>query len=55
MDQKETYGFISTKTPRIIQELKEFEKDLVDLIQNIKYIHVPNHFQNKLQKDLNHY
>ena len=54
MDQTEIYGFISTKPPPIIQELKEFENDLVDLIQNIKFIHVPNHFQNKIQKDLNH-
>ena len=51
MDQKETYGY---KPPPIIQELKEFENDLVDLIQNIKFRHVPNHFQNKLQKDLKH-
>ena len=51
---KETYGFISTKPSPIIQELKEFENDLVDLIQNIKFRHVPSHFQNKLQKDLNH-
>ena len=54
MDQKETYVFISTKPPPIIQELKEFENDLVDPIQNIKFRHVPNHFPNKLQKDLNH-
>ena len=54
MDQKETYSFISTKPPPIIQELKEFENVLVDLFQNIKFRHVLNHFQNKLQKDLNH-
>ena len=53
MDHKETYGFISTKPPPIIPELKEFENDLVDLIQNIKFRHVPNHFQNKLRKDIN--
>ena len=52
MDQKKTYGFISTKSPPIIQELKEFENDLVDLIQNIKFKHVPNHFQTA--KNLNH-
>ena len=54
MNQKERKSFISTKPPRIIHELKEFENDLVDLIQNIKFRHVPDHFQNKLQKDLNH-
>ena len=53
MDHKETYGFISTEPPPIIPELKEFENDLVDLIQNIKFRHVPNHFQNKLRKDIN--
>ena len=42
MDLKERYGFISTKPPPIIQELKEFENDLVDRIQNIKFRHVPN-------------
>ena len=50
MDHKETYGFISTKLPPIIPELKEFENDLVDLIQNIKFRHAPNDFQNKLRK-----
>ena len=53
MDHKGTYGFISTKPPPIIPEHKEFENDLVDLIQNIKFRHVPNHFQNKLRKDIN--
>ena len=43
MDQKEAYGFISTEPPPIIQEIKEFENDLVDLIQNIKLRHAPNH------------
>ena len=54
MDQKEIYGFISTKPPLILQELREFENDLVDLIQNINFRNVPHHFQNKLQKHLNH-
>ena len=53
MDHKETYGFISTKPPPIIPELMEFENDLVDLIQNIKFRHVPDNFQNKLRKDIN--
>ena len=53
IDHKETYGFIPTELPPIIPELKEFENDLVDLIENIKFRHVPNHFQNKLRKDIN--
>ena len=52
MEHKETYGFISSKPPPILKELKEFENDLADLIQNIKFKDVPNHFQIKLQKDL---
>ena len=51
MDHKETYGFTSTKPPPIIPELKEFENDLVDLIQNIMLKEL-NHFQNKLRKDI---
>ena len=54
MDQKEKYGFISTKPPHIIQEVKEFKTVQVVLMQNMKFRHVPNHFQNKLQKDLSH-
>ena len=52
MEHKETYGFISSIPAPILQELKEFENDLAGLIQNIKFKDVPNHFQNKLQKDL---
>ena len=49
---KKHYGFISSKPPPILQELKEFENDLAELIQNIKFKDIPNHFQIKLQKDL---
>ena len=52
MEHKETYGFISSKPPPILQELKEFENDFADLIQNIKFKDVLNHFQIKLQKVL---
>ena len=61
MKHKETYGFISRKTlhphppppthTHILQELKEFENNLADLIQNIKFKDVPNHFQIKLKKN----
>ena len=54
MDHKEIHCFVSTEQPSIIQELKEFDNDLVALIQNIKFRHVPNYFLNKVQKDLNH-
>ena len=37
-----------------IQEWKEIENNLVHLFQNMKFRHVSNHFQNKLQKDLNY-
>ena len=53
--KKHNYGFISTKPTPITQELKGFENNIVDLIQNIKFRYTPNHFQNKLQKDLGLY
>ena len=34
--------------------MEEFENDLVYLIQNMKFRHVQNHCQNKVQKDFNH-
>ena len=50
MDQKETHGFITTKPPPIIQELKESENDLVDLIPNVKFRLVPNHSKTNYKK-----
>ena len=51
--QKETYGFNSTKSPPPMDDLKEFESRLTDLIQNVEFRNdTHNQFQNNLKKDL---
>ena len=50
MEHKETYGFISSKPPPILQELKEFENELADFIQNIKFKDILNHFKLNYKK-----
>ena len=52
-DNKETYGFKSRNTPPAIQELREFENGMINLIQSVEFKQVKNNFQNKLKKDLN--
>ena len=47
---KETYGFRSTKAAPRIAELKDFEKDLVKLLQNIKFRKRSNKFLEELNK-----
>ena len=48
---KETYGFKSTKNPPPIQELKDFEDDMLRMIQSVKFKQVNNPFLNKLKED----
>ena len=50
-DNKETYGFPSTKSPSPILELKEFEDDMLNLVQNIQFKHPRKQFQKKLRND----
>ena len=47
---KECYGFISTEAAPRIAELKAFEKDLVKLLQNIKFRKRSNKFLGELNK-----
>ena len=55
MDQKDYMAsYQLSRIPLYYKELYEFQNDLVDLIQNIKFRYVPIRFQNKMQKDLNH-
>ena len=51
-NEKETYGFRSTKPAPSVRELKEFEDELLKMIQNIKFCHVRDEFQNKLREDI---
>ena len=34
---RETFGFTSSRAPPRMKELKDFEKDLIKLVQNIKF------------------
>ncbi len=48
---KNTYGFKSTKNPPPIDELKDFEDDMLKMIQSTKFKHIDNPFLNKIQDD----
>ena len=48
----ENYGFRSNKFPPAINELKEFEEKMTNLIQNIEFGNKNNVFQQKLTRDL---
>ena len=45
----ETYGFKSTKNPSPIEELKDFEDDMLKMIQSVKFKQVNNPFLNRLK------
>ena len=49
---KETFGFNSTRAPPRLKELKEFEKDLVKLVQNIKFRKRSNQFMKTLNTEV---
>ena len=48
---KNTYGFKSTKNPPPIDELKEFEDEMLKMVQSTKFKRVNNPFLNKLKDD----
>lgn len=48
---KETYGFKSTKNPPPINEIKEFEDDMLKMVQSTKFKEVNSPFLNKLKDD----
>ena len=51
---KDTYGFKSTKNPPPVDELKEFENDMLKMVQSTKFIQVNNPFLIKLKNDTDH-
>ena len=51
---KETYGFKSTKNPPPVEELKDFEDDMLKMIQSVKFKQVNNPFLKKLKEDTDH-
>ena len=51
-EQTEKYGFKTMKCPPSHPDLKNFENDLLDLIQNITFKPTRNDFQTKLREDI---
>ena len=51
----ETYGFQSITCPPAVEELSDFEKDLLLMIKNIEFRKINNSFQEKLSNDINKY
>jgi hypothetical protein len=49
---KETFGFTSSRAPPRMKELKDFEKDLIKLVQNIKFRKRSNPFLKTLKKEI---
>ena len=47
--KKENYGFKSRKCPQQCSELENFEKDLLEIVKNIKFRTIKNNFQGKLK------
>ena len=45
---KNNHGFKSTKIPPPIQQLTNFEDDLIDMVKNIEFKKTTNQFQNQL-------
>lgn len=52
--QKETFGFNSRNNPPQIPAMLNFEKKLLNMIENIKFRKVRCWFQNKLSSDIQH-
>ena len=50
--RKETYGFNSCKCPRIVDELSDFENELIFLVKNIEFRNINNSFQKNLNDDI---
>ena len=49
---KETFGFRSRKCPLAVEELTNFENDLMLMIKNIHFRHINSTFQEQLKKDI---
>ena len=51
-DKNKLFDLASNKTPPTILEMKPFEDDLINLIENVKFWPIRNHFQKSLANDL---
>ena len=50
--EKETYGFKSRNCPPIVEEVANFEHDLMMMIKNIQFKYIKNDFQKQLKKNI---
>ena len=50
--EHENYGFKSNKFPPTVNELKDFEMEMTNFIQKIKFGNKSNDFQRKLTNDI---
>ena len=50
-NEKETFGFKSDKCPPFVNELAEFESDLLTMVHNIEFRLVRSNFLSKLKDD----
>ena len=50
--EKETYGFKSRNCPPIVEEVANFEHDLMMMIKNIQLRNINNDFLTKLRNDI---
>ena len=50
--KSERYGLKPSKTLKQVKDLIPFENDLIALVQNIRFRKTKNHFQKKIQKDI---
>ena len=52
-NEKDTFGFKSHSCPPFVNELAEFESDLLTMVHNIEFRPVTNNFLSKLKDDVN--
>ena len=53
-NNNQTYGFQSTKCPPPVNELVDFEKDMMLKVRNIQFRKINKNFQHKLKADIKH-
>ena len=51
-NNNQTFGFQSTKCPPPVNELTDFEKDMMLMVRNIQFGKINNNFQQKLKEDI---
>ena len=52
VNNRETYGFKSQKTPAQNSLLLNFESDIYNMISSVKFRHAQNEFQNQMKQDI---